>query len=238
MLWATKGGPPMFEESSFLYDAIYDATGKDYRREAETVESLIKARHRAPASLLDVACGTGRHLEYFARELHCAGVDVNPVFLDAARSRCPGLELVQADMVDFVLDERFDAVTCLFSSIGYVGSLERLHRAVASMARCLNPGGVLVVEPWFEPAAWRTGVVSSLTIDTSVGKAVRMVTSTRRQSIAVLDFHYLVGTSEGVEHFVEHHELGLFTWEQYREAFEAVGLRTEVLPGGLTGRGL
>jgi hypothetical protein len=40
----------------------------------------------------------------------------------------------------------------------------------------------------------------------------------------MLDFHYLVATSEGVEHFTEHHELGLFTEEEYRAAFMQAGL--------------
>jgi hypothetical protein len=55
----------------------------------------------------------------------------------------------------------------------------------------------------------------------------------------VMDFHYLVVTADGVERFTEEHTLGLFTWEQYRAAFEAAGLETTIDgTGGPMGRGL
>ena len=53
-----------------------------------------------------------------------------------------------ADMTSFDLGRRFDVVTCLFSSIGYVGTAERLDQAIATMAAHLEPGGTLIVEPW------------------------------------------------------------------------------------------
>ena len=83
---------------------------------------------RADATLLDVACGTGRHLEYFVREASCVGLDIEPGLLAVAGRRCPGVELVPGDMTDFELGRTFDAVTCLFSSIGYVRTVEGLRR--------------------------------------------------------------------------------------------------------------
>jgi SAM-dependent methyltransferase len=53
-----------------------------------------------------------------------------------------------ADPADFNLGLTFDAVVCLFSAIGYVVTVKRLHSALAAMARHLRPGGVLLVEPW------------------------------------------------------------------------------------------
>jgi hypothetical protein len=53
-----------------------------------------------------------------------------------------------------------------------------------------------------------------------------------------MDMHYLVGTPEGTEHFVEHHEMGLFEVEEIHSALEAAGLRVDYDPQGLTGRGL
>ena len=54
-------------------------------------------------------------------------------------------------MVDFDLGKQYDAVTCLFSSIGYTETVERLNRAVKQIARHLLIGGVTVIEPWFTP---------------------------------------------------------------------------------------
>jgi hypothetical protein len=54
----------------------------------------------------------------------------------------------------------------------------------------------------------------------------------------IVDFHDLVATPEAVEHLTEHHELGLFTDEDYRAAFAAAGLAVAYDAEGLMGRGL
>jgi SAM-dependent methyltransferase len=228
----------MFDRSADLYDAFYDALGKDYRTEADDVLRIVRDRVTRPASLLDVACGTGRHLAYFARRLRCAGVDINPELLATARRRCPAVWLAEADMVDFDLGETYDAVTCLFSAIGYVRTVPRLRRAVAAMARHVASGGVLIVEPWFQPEQWDTGHLAVLVSDEPDRKAARTSRSSRRGDLAILDFDYLVADRRGVRHFTERHELRLFRWRDYRDAFERAGLTTEIDRWGLTGRGL
>jgi ubiquinone/menaquinone biosynthesis C-methylase UbiE len=224
--------------SARLYDAVHEAEGKDYAREAGAVLALVRSRVPDAASLLDVACGTGRHLEHFAAHLRCTGLDVDEGMLAVARDRCPEVPLVQGDMVDFELGARFDAVTCLFSAIGYTLTSDRLDRAVSAMARHLRPGGVLIVEPWFQPEQWEEGYLSMSSVSGPDLKVARMSLSERREQVAVMDFHYLVGTADGVESFVEHHELALFTWAQYRAAFARAGLEPEVDHAGLIGRGL
>ena len=52
------------------------------------------------ASLLDVACGTGRHLAHFSQELECWGTDIDEGLLAIARDRCPTVHFEVADMVE------------------------------------------------------------------------------------------------------------------------------------------
>jgi SAM-dependent methyltransferase len=102
--------------SNEFYDAIY--SHKDYAAEAARVHELI--RHRCPGArtLLDVACGTGRHLEQLRAWYHVEGLDLDTRLLAAAQARLPAVLLHEADMRDFALGCRFDAITCLFSAIG------------------------------------------------------------------------------------------------------------------------
>ncbi len=228
----------MFDQTPQLYDAFYYAKGKDYAAEAHWIIDHIGDVCPNATSLLDVACGTGRHVEHFMQALNCTGVDISGQLLDIARQRCPTVRFVQADMTDFDLDERFDVVTCLFSSIGYARTVERLQATVAAMARHVADRGVLVVEPSFAPDQWHPGRVHALFVDQPDLKAPRMGVSGRDGDVGILDFHYLVGTGGTVEYHHERHEFGLFTRDQYDQAFTTAGLELHIDAHGPTGRGL
>ncbi len=227
----------MFARSARLYDAVY-ATMKDYRAEAERVHKLVEARRPGARTLLDVACGTGAHLEHLARHYDVEGLDLDPDMLAVARERLPGVPLHEADMAAFELGRKFDAVVCLFSSIAYVRTVERLERAVASMAAHLEPGGVLVIEPWVLPERWDARRLHAVFVDEPDLKIARMSVPPPLAREQTLEFHYLVATCDGVEHFTERHEIAMFTHDEYVGAVGAAGVRVEHDPDGLMGRGL
>ncbi len=229
----------VFTKSAQFYDLIYAAAGKDYRAEALRLHELIQAHKRSPGkALLDVACGTGAHLAELRRWYDVEGLDLDPQMLALAAQRGPGVPLHQADMGDFSLPRTFDAVICLFSSIGYAKTEPNLRQALATMARHTAPGGIVIIEPWILPERWEDGHVGAVFVNEPSLKIARINTSERRDNVTSLTFHYLVGTPEGIESFTEEHELGLFSDGQYREAFRAAGLDAASDAGGLIGRGL
>ena len=229
----------MFDESAAFYDAIY--AFKDYAAEAAWTAALLRRVQRSPGRhLLDVACGTGEHLRHLQGEYRVEGLDLDGGMLAAARAKLPDVPLHQADMLDFDLGRRFDAVVCLFSSIGYLRTVERMERAVAAMARHLVvPGGVLAIEPWFSPAQWKPGMLHALLVDEPELKVARMsLSEPAAGGLSVLEFHYLIGDASGVRHVTERHELGLFEPQDYLRAFESAGLRPQFDAQGPSGRGL
>jgi hypothetical protein len=129
-------------------------------------------------------------------------------------------------------------VTCLFSSIGYVKSKANLRKAIKNMSRHLVPGGVLLVEPWFTPKQWNPGRVFALQVNKPDLKIIRMSHSGQKGRLSFVEFQYLIGTPKGIEHRAETHELGLFTHEEYLDAFHSAGLKTTHYKKGLEGRGL
>jgi SAM-dependent methyltransferase len=227
----------MFSKSAAYYDLLYNF--KDYAAEADTVRRAIDAAKQSRGRrLLDVACGTGLHLVYLEQDFDAEGLDLDPELLAVAQRRLPTLRFTQADMVDFDLGRTFDAIVCLFSSIGYVGTLEKLHRTARNLVRHLEPGGVVLIEPWLTPDAFRPGHVHALLAEAPDIKVARMSTSELRDDRWLLNFHYLIGTPQGIEYLTEQHRLGLFATEDYLAAFSGAGVEVSYDPDGLTGRGL
>jgi SAM-dependent methyltransferase len=227
----------VFTKTAAWYDLIY--AEKDYARESARVTELIHLHQRSAGNtLLDVACGTGGHLTHLTSVFDAEGIDIDETLLAIAGQRLPQVHFHRADMCRFDLGRTFDAVTCLFSSIGYARTPGRLNSAIQCFERHLKPGGVLVLEPWLPPGRFTAGFVSLEAIDREEIKIARMQRSTIEAGVSVLNFDYLVGTSEAVEHFTERHELGLFSPEQMHAALEACGLMVDFDPDGLMGRGL
>lgn len=228
----------MFQRSARFYDAIYSF--KDYESESATLQALISGFAPGARSLLDVACGTGLHLASLREAYEVAGLDLDENLLQIAAERNPGVPLHHGDMVDFDIGRTFDVVTCLFSSIGYARTVDRLDRAINSMARHLAFDGVLVVEPWIFPDQFEEGRADAMVVDFDGGKVVRATFSSRKDAESHLDLHYLVRSEEGVvTHLVEDHVLGLFADDDYRGAIARGGLELLAFdPEGLMGRGL
>lgn len=135
----------MFTRSAALYDVI-QGQRFDAATAARTVDALIQTHtHGAGTTVLDVACGTGTYLSHLRARYAVEGLDLDPGMLAVARQKLPGVPFHQADLVDFRLGRRFDAVLCLGSSIGYVETEERLRQALGTLARHALPGGVVIV---------------------------------------------------------------------------------------------
>jgi SAM-dependent methyltransferase len=229
----------MFTNSQQFYDAIYE--WKDYNAECSRLIEFIARYKKSPGNaLLDVACGTGGHIPYLREAYAVEGLDLDQRMLEIARSKHPGIPFHRGDMVDFDLGRQFDVVVSLFSSIGYVRTNKRLALAVRNMARHVRPGGVLIIEPFFSPAAWKPRIQApgANIVDKPDITIVRMIDWVREGNLVKSLFHYLVGTASSVEHFTEAHEMGLFTDEEYRTSFASVGLPVTHDEKGLMGRGL
>ena len=175
-----------FIRSARVYDALN--ARKDYRQATRTLMQIV--RHAVPdaRSLLDVGCGTGRHLEHLRGRLDVEGLDLSRQMLAIARKRSPGVRFRQGTLVDFDLHRRFDVVTCLFGSIGYAKTLEGLRKAVRCMAHHLRPDGVLIVEPWVTPGRFITGRVVFDRVDDGDLKVARMYVTKRKGSGVGLRF--------------------------------------------------
>ena len=227
----------MFSESASWYDLLYSF--KDYQQESDGIIKLLKRTHPTAKTVLDIACGTAEHDRYLAHVYEVDGLDLSQDFLTIAKEKNPTGRYFCADMIAFDLARTYDIVLCLFSSIGYVKTIDNVVSTLKCFKEHLSPGGIVVVEPWFVPEAWNpNGRVHMLTGESETCKVCRMNVSEQDGTCSVINFHYLVGTSDGVHHFIERHELGLFSVDEMKDAFQKAGLSVQYDSEGLTGRGL
>lgn len=141
------------ERPELLADAM------EAKREAADgeVASILSAVDREfdhrPATVLDAACGIGRHAVAFAdRGLDVTGFDISGTYLERAGERVEAAGL--ADRVDLFegdlrnvadFEGEYDLVASLWNSFGYFD--DGTNAAVlAGFRSLLAPGGVLVLE--------------------------------------------------------------------------------------------
>lgn len=137
-----------------LYLKVY------HHRDAEEADRCVRtilaltgidpARLPAP-SVLDVACGAGRHAHAFARAgLSVTANDLSPFLLDQAKKQAAAegidLEFSRQDMRAIRFERRFDLVAQLFSSFGYFDTDQEDCEVIASIAALLQPGGWYVLD--------------------------------------------------------------------------------------------
>jgi ubiquinone/menaquinone biosynthesis C-methylase UbiE len=229
----------LFTASAELYDAIYFAF-KDYAAEAADIAKHIRSLHPKALTLLDVACGTGEHAKLLAtqHDFKVDGLDFNADFLRLARSKHPAGRFFEADMTNFNLNRNYDAVICMFSSIGYVKSLPALEQTLRCFARHLAPDGILIVEPWFPPEKMTSGQHSQRIAEAQGLRVERIGTTDIDGRICRLRFNYTIEKAGQIQKIAELHELGLFTEAETLKAFTAAGLHAHHEAPSPTHRGL
>jgi SAM-dependent methyltransferase len=226
-----------YSQAAEFYDLLY-ATIKDYVAESTIVAELIRAAAPNARRVLDVACGTGKHAEALTTlGFAVDGVDLEPAFVSVAARRCPAGTFWVGDMTELAVPRRYGAITCLFSAIGYAHTPELLHRTLAGMAAHLEPGGAVIIDPWFEPGELTDRWISTVTGAADGVAVCRMSRTLVERTVSRLEFEYLIGTPSGIERRSERHTLGLFTREQMESAFRAAGLSVEWQEAALRRRG-
>lgn len=233
----TKEVPSYSRMTGRIYDLIYSQ--KDYLDETLKLEEIIQARCESGGNrILEAACGTGSYKRYLSNKYIVDGFDLSLEQVEEAKRKLPNLNIYQADMVDFDTTENYDAVLCLFSSIGYLLTKDNLNEAISNFAKHTKAGGLVIVEPWLHPEKYIEGHISIDQASTDGLAVSRMSISSRDSNITNLTMHHLVGTADNIDHFVEKHSLAMFSDDDFSEAFINAGLDLHIDPVGLINRRL
>jgi SAM-dependent methyltransferase len=137
-----------FDDLTDIYEAMIDwpkrLAGEEpfYRRVLAEVHAQ---------SVLDVACGTGRHAAMFhAWGLRVEGADLSPNMIRRARAAFgepPGLRWVVRGFAEPAgSPAAFDAAVCVGNSLPLAPDMAAARQAIHGMFSWVRPGGVVIVQ--------------------------------------------------------------------------------------------
>lgn len=213
-----------FKTISSYYDALY-VKDREYSPEAAKVKELL-TRHGVPrqADLLVLACGTGGHLPYFKDEYQVSGLDLSEDMLALARKKYPDLTFHLGNLIDFALETDFDAMICLYGSIGFVKTVENLRASMKRIAAHLRPGGLALITPWSTVEDFQDLIVVDAADKPDLKIARMEQVRLKEPKLVEVTFHHLLGKNNEVTYHKQSMEIGLFSRQEYVQAMTDAGL--------------
>lgn len=200
---------------------------RDQEDASEMVLPIIeKARLRPGDRVLDMGCGRGRHAEIFTREgMRVTGIDLSTASVEEARSRVPDAEFKVHDICEPFAISAFDAVVCLFTSLGLSDDRMEDQRAVDAAAVALRIGGIFVLD-------LLNGAVVSRTLVTEDTLEIEGVRFDIRRNLEGDDIVKRITVQDGAEkHEFEEH---VHAWrsEEVEAMIDHAGLALEEVTEG------
>ena len=225
----------MTTQFSETYSKAYDLlnTGKPYSQEVEFLHQLFKkfgATGTALTSVLDLGCGSGKHLAEFPSTTRKFGVDQSHGMLAEATARgLQNFDCAMANICTARLGEKFDLVYSLFHVISYQTTDLDLVNFFRTIRDHLKIGAIGVIDYWHR-APWDvdpplTRVTKKSDQNTEV---IRISTPkfdlmTGRVEID-MDLFVRENPKNDFSHLVEHHEMRAYTLLELSQAAQLVGL--------------
>lgn len=229
----------LYDKEAALYDLLYHDL--DYEASATELHAhLGKMGLEEGARVLDAACGTAKFTNPLNAWYKADGFDLSDGQIKVAQKNFPHLNLWVDDMAGFKVEEAYDALICMFSSIGYLMPEQKLADGLACFASALKPGGKLVIQPWFKPSVYNEGQINVTTYDGDDMKISRQITSRIEDGHTLMNCHFLVSRpGEDPEYFTNCHRLGLYTPDLTLRLLNEAGFDAEYTEEGpLASRGL
>lgn len=108
---------------------------------------MYKYRVKPMSSVTEIGCGTGTMTGLLAEDgFNVTGLDLSKDMLREAKKKYPTLEFREADMRDFILPDKQDAIISICDSVNYLLTVDDLTRTFSSVRKNLKDGGVFIFD--------------------------------------------------------------------------------------------
>jgi len=177
---------------SKYYNLLYK--DKNYQKEYSYISDLIK-KHGNNNNILDIGCGTGKHLSYFKKDGYAvSGVDVSENMINEARKYLEQEEdLVCCRASEFRFKKKFDIIISLFHVMSYQTENDELEKVFQNVSEHLTDGGLFIFDFWYGPAVLTDPpVVKIKRLEDDEVKITRITESVMRYNDNIVDVNFEV----------------------------------------------
>lgn len=134
-------------EFASLYDRLMDDI--DYEKWYKYLEEIFK-RYDKPNNILEMACGTGNISYFLAKARYqVTAFDLSNEMLSIAYNKLnefDNVKLLQQDMRDFKINDKFDCILAICDSINYITETNDLLDTFKSVYNHLDKDGIFVFD--------------------------------------------------------------------------------------------
>ncbi len=223
-----------YEKFAKTYDLFGDIADIDQNEEA--FYRQLFSQHTV-ATVLDCACGTGKHCYLFTKMGYkVQASDISEPMLSQARENLQRLgvdiSLTRCDFRELEknFDDTFDAVVCLSTSLPHLHADKELVGALVSMKQVLNPGGIVVVDQGTTHSSIKPDRRFELIVnDKDVSRMFVKDVKENMQTIHIIDIYHSV-LSNCLEHYSVTYRILLD--DDYRRLLRSAGYRNIRIFGG------
>lgn len=196
-----------FKKYSQFYDLLYK--DKNYQKEVDYIDELIKSNGKNIKSILDLGCGSGIHAEMlYDKGYDILGVDLSQEMLIEARKSAKKsnkkIEYKCQNITELSINNKYDAVTSLFHVVSYLNSNEDLIKTFKNINNHLNKGGLFIFDFWYGPGVLSDKPVTKIKrVEDEMINCVRLTESVLYSELNCVDVNFELFINDKKTHKTE-----------------------------------
>jgi SAM-dependent methyltransferase len=186
------------------YNLLY--RDKKYFEEYTYVRELLKRHEADGKNILDIGCGTGKHLQFFKKDgFVVSGVDISENMINEAKSYLRQEEdLICCKAAGFQFNKKFDAIISLFHVMSYQTENNEIEKVFQNVSNHLIDGGLFIFDFWYGPAVLSDPpVVRIKRLEDDSTKITRIAEPVVRYNENIVDVHFEVMIEDKKTHIFE-----------------------------------
>ena len=134
---------------SQFYQQMFNS--ESFKQAQRQVPQIISLVNHSIDSILDLACGPGRHcLALNKMGFQIDGVDISAFLLEkanqAAKEQGLKINFIQEDMLKFTPTKKYDLIINMFNSFGYLDTQQKNQQVIDQAYKNLNTTGSLIID--------------------------------------------------------------------------------------------